>query len=239
MLLQTPVTAEASEGCDDKERSQIVQEIFLGETPFPQDQQEVQITLGGNYLKSRKEKTTEASLTAEYGITDTFQVQMQLPYRIRTGRENNGSTRGVGDIKAGLLYAFINKETLVFSGSLDVSIPTGDANKDLGDGRYRVAPSARMGIALGDAWVFSTLGADISKGSTSATYSAALAYPLSPKLVGVVEAVGSSGGEKELYFTPGIVWRPMPRAEIAVGVPLGIAGDAAHWGVVVKVLTEF
>ncbi|MGF7213385.1 hypothetical protein GGE65_008027 [Skermanella aerolata] len=229
---------------DAEEDRQIVQELIVGETPYPQEKGEIQITLEGNHFHA-KESTSSGSAEVEYGITSSLQISIKAPYSFvhlsddEDDESTVSSTRGIGDVEVGVAYAFLNERDRVFAAALDIGIPTGNEEKELGEGEVAVEASLRGGWRLRDAWLFTTLGFEIEDNEKSFQVGSAVAYPLSENIIGLVDFIGSVGDEKEAYIAPGLVVRGPLDTEFLLGVPLGINGDAADWGLVGKFLMEF
>ena len=49
----------------------------------------------------------------------------------------------------------------------------------------------------------------------------------------------NGGREREMYFTPGMVWRLARNLEIGVGAPVGLTGDADKSGSILRLVYEF
>lgn len=240
-LLAGPAAHGAGQGDD-----QLIQELFLGETPYPQRRDETQLTLGAVHLRTRPERLTTLSFGAEYGFTDRFQVEIEIPHLLRRsgaaaeGEEGNRSdASGFGDVSLGVLYAVVNERSRVLSVSLEAGLPSGSRRKGLGEGRILVEPQIRAGLEIGGTWLFGALGAEFAGSERSFTYSAAVARPLPANFVGVLELSGFAGDERVAYLVPGLVWRAPFEAEFQLGVPIGLTREAADWGAVAKVVVEF
>lgn len=232
----------ANDGAE--EDSQILQELIIGETPYPQAQGEIQITLEGNHLHA-EEKTSSVSAEVEYGITSFLQVSIRVPYSVvRSSEDEDGegaesSEHGIGDAEIGAAYAFVNEPDRVFTTAVDINIPTGDEGKELGDGEFAVEASLRGGWRLTDAWLFTTLGFEIAANEKSLLVGSAVAYPFSENVIGLVDFSSSIGDEREAYIAPGLVVRGFLDTELLIGVPVGISNSAADWGLVGKFILEF
>lgn len=233
--------AESIRQVDREDNSQIVQELLLGETPFLQNIGEFQVTLGSSYLSGNTEKLAAGFLSIEYGINENLQANVEVPYLKRMSREDNGEedAKGFGGAVVGLRYAVLNQEKIVISAAFDLSIPTSNKDEGLENDSFSFEPSVNFGVAIGKAWAFGGIGAEAAREGASYNYTAATAYPISDKLVAIFESTGSFGENKYNYFTAGVAWRISEQYEAYFGVPLGLGGDAANWGLVGKVLFEF
>lgn len=226
---------------------QPVQELFLGEIPNPQEAGEVQIALGGSYFSDDEADVAEAFLSLELGITEQFQVGLTIPVvnrrpnRVSADEDPEEATLGIGDVTAEFLYAPIDQDRLVVAVALEIGFPTGDVDRELGEGKFEWEPSLRGAVEIGETWLFAAVGAEIAEdGEMAFTYGAALARPLGLGFAGVLELNGSTRGEKELLFlAPGLAWRPAADVELRLGVPIGLTREAPDWGLVAAITTSF
>ena len=245
--------ADASAAADENEShdEQIIQELFLGELPYPQEREEVQITLRGLYLPGDEADNAEISVAAEYGITERFQIALVIPFRHRDpsgggdddddGDEAEDATQGIGDVEAEILYAFVIEDWVVAAAALGVGFPTGDEERELGEGKFEWEPSLRGGVRFGEIWLFGSLGAEIADdGEIAIAYGAAVAKSFSRGFSGVLELSGLTGAEKELLFlVPGLTWLSHTGVELQFGVPVGLSNEASDWGLVAAITVEF
>ncbi len=113
---------------------QPIQEFFIAETVYPQERDEVQVTLTPSFWKSGHLRNGELLLEAKYGITNRFQVGAAFPYRALRNEEGDRH-HGVGDVQLSVLYNLLpGNDPFALSTSLEVEFPTGDENADLGEG---------------------------------------------------------------------------------------------------------
>lgn len=275
--------AEEVEAENDKGGA-LIEELFLGESAFPQEKGEFQITFGVVHLDGDDEQITDLSLMAEYGLTDWLQVEVEVPYRFieyveedegdkdigeveydGEGEEENDGDKGellidlvrssaggdekgdehdadgLGDVEVGLLACLIQKEALVLSLALEVGLPTGDEDEELGEGKVEWEPSLLLATNLRNAQLYFGVGGEFADEEGSIfTYTAAMAYPVKP-CVGVLELDGSLDGEEgdTAYLTPGMVWHGAKDVEVSFGVPIGLTNDSADWGIVNLWTVEF
>ena len=121
---------------DDERGDPLVEELFVTETVYPQDQGHWQQTLRPSYLVNGPEDdrfTLQASI--EYGITDQFQIEAAwIGYQKHSPGED-----GSGDTELGLKYSFGENNTagMQLAIGFEVTFPTGDIDKGLTDG-FRV-----------------------------------------------------------------------------------------------------
>ena len=214
----------------------IVQELFLGENPYPQDRGSLQLIGDATYRRAPGEGEFALQLTAEYGITDRLQLGARAPYRF-LNPDQGPTEHGVGDVGLSALYNFQRSPDLVLSGFLEVSLPTGDEDDGLGEGEWVFRPLLLAAKRFGPAEVYLNVGAELSNGEASFLYDVAAAYPVE-SFAAVLELNGSAGHADEHYLTPGVYWRESDKLQVGVGVPVGFGADADDYRVVLRVVYE-
>lgn len=82
------------------------------------------------------EKTFEFAPTLSYGLTDTIDIVVGVPYqRIKVEDGGTAKESGLSDMSIEAKWRFFEKEGLSFAIKPGISIPTGDENKGLGTGK--------------------------------------------------------------------------------------------------------
>jgi hypothetical protein len=97
----------------------------------------------GEYGYDKEDGVTTKSLEAptipflSYGITNVMDIVLGLPYqRVETEEGGASSTvRGISDASIELKWRFYEKDGLSFAVKPGLSLPTGDENKGLGNGK--------------------------------------------------------------------------------------------------------
>src|SRR4030095_102866 len=67
-----------SQKIDGMEES--LQEFFIGQTVYAQHKNEIQFTAKPAYWRTQGSEVTNIPLQLEYGLTDRFQIELELPY---------------------------------------------------------------------------------------------------------------------------------------------------------------
>lgn len=102
-----------------------------------------QLEFIGEYGHEKEDGVTEKSLEIpttpffSYGITDAVDLVLGLPYQ-RVDTEEGGITttvRGISDASVELKWRFYEKDGLSFSVKPGISLPTGNEEKGLGNGK--------------------------------------------------------------------------------------------------------
>jgi hypothetical protein len=206
-LLLPLAAAPAAAQEQGAELEEIVQELFITETAYPQGQGEVQLTVDSNldtgYL---------GRFTAEYGITDQLQVMASTPIL----QDDDGSTSGEWSV--GALYNLLNTQALAasveveaeFSSSDDVTVePALILARQLGP---TLQAHGTLSAALADETeYFSGLGVMMDAGMFSPTLE--------------LTASGQEHVRTTIGLTPGIYLHLGHHAEIGVAAPIRLQGD--------------
>lgn len=219
----------------------LVEELILGESPHPQEAGEFQLTLSVEHLSGDEEHTTDIVAEVEVGLTDSFQIGVELPYRFLDGKAGEEDADGVGDVGLSALCRFVQEGPLVLSGVVEVNLPSGDDDRELGEGAIEVEPMLLGAIRLDGVEAYAGVGGEFTDDEEAFTYSAGLAALLGP-LVGLLEVsgvVGGEAGEDEAFIAPGLAAEVADDVQLLIGVPIGLNDDSADWGVTFRIAIEF
>jgi hypothetical protein len=221
-LVLLPVAARAQEEGED-ELPELIQELFIAETVYPQGAGEVQLTADARFADAGT-----ARLLVEYGITDRLQVSATTPY---LELEDGGTDETVS---AGVLYNLVNTRALAASVSLEATIPTGDNESDI-----EWEPSLVVAREVGMAQLHASVAAGITSDETELSPGLGLmlaAGRLTPTLE--LTATLADGESPEVALTPGIFVHLLENLEAGIGAPLNVH-DASLPDVVAMVTLEF
>jgi hypothetical protein len=113
---------------------------FLTDDPETVEPQHGEFYVAGQYLRSKDGKSgTAPHLEFNYGLVEDVQLHMIVPLAWNT--PNNESTKyGLGDLELGVKYRFIHEGDWMPQVAMFpiVTLPTGDKDNGLGEGRTRV-----------------------------------------------------------------------------------------------------
>src|SRR5687767_13153419 len=94
------------DSADGNTLSQLVHELFLTESVFPNERGEYQPFVAADYQRhSRGSWNTLLTVGLEYGITDRLQVSTAIPWVASHDEGESGD--GVGDLSAELFYNLV------------------------------------------------------------------------------------------------------------------------------------
>jgi hypothetical protein len=201
-LAAVPAAAQAPE----EELEEIVQELFITETVYPQGAGEVQLTVDSNL-----ETGYLGRFTAEYGVTGHLQVMASTP----VVQDEEGSTSG--EWSMGALYNLLNTHALAASVEVDADFSSTDdvtfepaliAARQLGMLQVHGTASAVLGH---ETEYFSGLGAMMDAGMFTPTLE--------------LTARGQEHVRTTIGLTPGIYVHLGHHAELGVAAPIRLHGD--------------
>lgn len=243
-------------------RTQPVQEVFQTGLVYTQGRGEVQLSYTSHFSKGNNNSFLESPLNLEYGITDRWQIDIEWSAMSRHTKTGAATTRGSGDLSIGTQYSFMNMRRSNFHSAVgfEVSIPTGSIEKEMSEGFIEYRPYliiARDFPGLNNMQIFSQVGvgfvqrvrrrAVVDEEAPAAhkfDFGVGMFVPVR-HLVFTGEFNLSTnrwnhlGREREVYVTPGVVWRLPLNWEFGVGAPIGLTRDSNKLGAVVKVVHDF
>jgi hypothetical protein len=221
------------------------EELAITRSVVIQDADELESTLSFQYDRSQPKEVYTAEAELEYGLTDRWEIDADVPYEFLRPKNETGAD-GIGDVEAAVRYGVIpiGQGPVALTAGLGFGIPTGDRTRELGEGRLALEPFFTASMWAGPCNV------QVNAGWTRAVtnsgkeprddfeYNVAVLYPLKRWYIGV-EGNGESSSEVTTYYvTPELIWRPMKNLELLVAVPLGITRESADYGVIGELSLE-
>ncbi|WP_437677836.1 hypothetical protein [Sorangium sp. So ce131] len=219
-----------------------VEELFLGETAFPQEQLELQITSAPAWERDGRRVRFGVPLLLELGITDRLQIGGELPLELV--RHDRGVAVGLGAVQAEVLANVVNERALglALSAGLEIGLPA--SARELGPPGYTLAPFVCLDKAIGGVHV--SLSASAEVGLPAAGRSAAELSPgatlavVSPlgDVAPTVELAAELDDAASLLLAPGVLWHPAPGLELGAALELGLLGETPDVGLLLLVTRE-
>ena len=219
----------------------------------PQDRHEMMLTSGGWYFRDGDVHDAMFTQKVEWGISDRLQVATFVQ-AIRNTDVAGPSATGIGDFEVGARYtwASVGSQFTHLAVALDAGFPTGDPGTGLGDAMYRLSPSllASHEFENGRYQLFTTSGLDFVIAHRLPGTSPHDAFFCNNGLslhAGHGWAIGeiavssnrwNGGSETNVAFTPSYVRRVARRAELLLGIPIGLTSSTDPIGVVFKFTFE-
>lgn len=241
---------------------QPLQELFLSDTVYPQEKGEFQFTLAPSFRHGRESDRWDVPVSIEYGLSDSWQVELEwAALRVRNPR-HGGALAGTGDVEVGTQYSFLNIADSPFHAAarFDVQFPLGDVNRELGEGFIEYQPSVILARDIPqwhNAQLFTQVGfglvqrvrtpddrADREPAAHELVWNSGVFVPFS-SVVTTLEFSwrnnqwNHGGDENEVYLTPGAVWKLPEDIEVGVGVPFGLNRQSDSIGVITTLTWEF
>jgi hypothetical protein len=97
----------SAESADESGPTQILNELFLSDTAYPQEKGEWQLTLSPEYEDNDEESRFSMPLSIEFGITDQLQVELEYTPYIDINSDDDDQ-QGQGNIELGLQYSWLD-----------------------------------------------------------------------------------------------------------------------------------
>ncbi len=243
LLMVVPLSCVlAQEPTGDKS---LPEELAITRSVVIQAADELESTFSFQYARSQAREGYSAAAEFEYGLTDRWEIDADVPYEFLRPKNETGAN-GIGDVEAAVRYGLIplGQQPVSLTAGLGFGIPTGDRMRDLSEGRLTLKPFFTAGTWLGQCNVQFNGGwarAITNSGQEPRDdfeYNVAVLYPVKRWCV-VLEGNGESTSEMTTYYvTPELIWRPMKNIELLVAVPLGITHESADYGVIGAISLE-
>jgi len=197
-----------------------------------------QLELFGEYGHDREEivttKTSDISLTLTYGIIDTVDIVLGIPYQAWSS-EDSGSKEegdGIGDLSLEAKWRVYEKEGLSLALKPGFTIPTGNEEKGLGAGRptYHLLVLAtkqmkpwQFDMNIGYLYNENTAGERKNIWSASVDAQVEVVEHLKVALdVGVATNPDSSSNTPPAYILGGLIWSARENLDIGLGIKGGL-----------------
>ncbi len=243
LLLVVPFSCVlAQEPTDDK---RLPEELAITRSIVIQDADELESAATFRYSKSQPTENYAAEAELEYGLTDRWEIDADVPYEFLRPK-NAASADGVGDVEAAVRYGVIplRQGPVALTAGLELGIPTGDRTHNLGEGRLTLEPFftastwlGRCNVQVNGGWTRAVTNAG-EEPRDDFEYNVAILYPVKRWYL-VLEGNGESTSTVTTYYvTPELVWRPMKNLELLVAAPLGVTRESADYGVIGAVSLE-
>jgi hypothetical protein len=198
-----------------------------------QGQRNHQIEVNTDRLRFENIYSSVGSFAYTYGLRETLDVFIDMPYTFT-------APRGANDVVLGAKWRFWGQNQVSLALKPEILLPTGDENEDLGNGRtgytvatlatYEAAPwafHANVGIAI-NRYLLSEV-ADSNHRITWHT-SAAVAYAVNDRW----QLVGETGIERNpdkestrhpAFMLAGLIYSPSPQLDLDLGVKVGLGAE--------------
>jgi hypothetical protein len=233
LLMHGSASAQKKAGINE-----LLQELFIGETVYAQEKSEIQMTVKPAYWNQKEgTKLKNFPLQVEYGITDRFQVDVELPYVFHNLKDEQ-ATGNSGNIELGFLYNILKgNKPFAFSVAMSAGFPTVRKGKEInetGETEVEWQPTLIVARQVGKLQVHASVGAEITTSRSELQYNLAGVMPMGDWRA-TLEVNARTGDEKITYLTPGVIWTGLDDFEFG----LGVSKSRAEWGVTLMAVYEF
>lgn len=221
-----------------------IEDFFIGRTVQTQEAGEMQLSAGAMHQRDGDLRFSEIRTRAEYGLTDRLQLQAELPFQVNDRPTNFEAQTDVTSLQVGATYSILRgDDPISLSAGMDVAVPIGD-DEAMPDGRDDSRniwkPSLMVARDFGPTQVHADAQAEIMDGANALNYNVGMVYP-----VGVVaptlelNARAVENGSPQVYATPGLYYNFSERAEVGLGVPIGLNEQSRDGQIMAKFNFQF
>jgi hypothetical protein len=235
----------AAEESHDPLPEQIVNELFLGQAVTTQARHELQVTLGPSWRHHNKEDEITAPLEVELGITDRFQVGVELPAVFAPG-EGGDVTAGLGSAELEVFHNAIYDQPRQVALSLGFGVSLPASTEELDEQTVALEPLLVFYKRLGHVHLNATFSAEVplpltedGEGARLGALGALSAFIQLGKVVPTLEVSGEYGEEPELLVAPGFLWHPVSEAELGAAFALGLRDGSRTYSALATATWEF
>lgn len=220
-------------------------EFFLGQSVQTQPQGSLQMIVGGSHERGSESqgstRFSELKARAEYGVTDRLQLQAEVPYQIDDRPGSYTSQDNVGNVQVGATYSLLRADDPIsMSAGMDVQIPVGhQAALNQMDVRASdqtiYKPQLIVGRDFGPTQIHANAQAELGSGVRGLDYNIGAVLPVgrvAPSLE--MNARTMDQQQPQFYATPGLSYAFSDRAQVGVGVPLGLNDQSTSASVMAK-----
>lgn len=224
--------------------------LFLFETAYTQEQGEWQATAAADW-----QRDPDASLYAiefEYGITDRFQVSVELPFLDEDG------VSGIGDVEFGAAYALLKEDDGLpeFTIAAEARAPSGDEDDGLGVGGWGYGAALRASKLLmprlyghaSAAYEWVPNGGAVAEELDEWSFGAGLGFQPEDCVTLTAEVLhererevedGEVERERETYLSVGAIFEPADDILVGVAGAFGVSDDSADARLLAKLQAEW
>jgi len=231
-----------------------LQEVFQTELVYPQEKGALQLTSSFTFSKANHEFSND--LTLEYGLTPSWQVDLEWQSFARKKSFDGQILRGSGDLRLGTKYSFMNVRGSNFHSAVgfELGLPGASASRGISEGKIEYEPFvivAKDFPSLSRMQLFSQLGLSFAhsisgsmsdendRNETTVEWSGGMFVPYRRARFTSEISWSKSSDECHLYLTPGLVWKLPRDLEVGAGMPIGLTRDAEPFRIIAHVVYEF
>lgn len=237
---------------DEDNLSPFVQELLLSNSGDNQELGEWQWAVSSQYLDLEQSKMSMFSTELEYGITSRFTLGLELPYAYIKPERGN-SINGLGNIELSALYRLLEQDDYYLSIAVEKSFDT--AAEDIAESQedgWELDLIYLRQVAYNHQLKASFI-TEFEDDENSHQVTVAWMYNLAEVATAVELSRYDSVENDELESSPeqaessddawqvalSAVWQYDDDQEIQLGMPIGLSGDIADWGLTLNWSVEW
>lgn len=252
ILVACGVADRNSVCAEEIEKASLLEDFFVTESVYPQDQGETQITLSS--LCATADEGNGSSLTAgiEFGLTDRLQIEATWDALNHANPDAGASVNGTGDTALGFKYTFDEFDTtgIRLATGFEVTFPTG--KNEVSENAYVYEPFLIVSKNLGED---ANLHASVSYGFVDPQDNDEDAPDEISASLGSVYRLGEDwrltfeaslesdklddGDVTASYLIPGLLWKGIDDLEVGLAVARGLSDSSDNWQYLGMVSYEF
>lgn len=225
---------------------ELLQELFLGESVYPQEAGELQFTTGFLWADKGADDF-RIPMLLEYGLTDRLQIGVETPFDfLRTGSDD---AEGLGNVELEVYWNVLNNPPSGWAGGVGFGLGLPTATSDVGEDALAYEPFFVLYRTFDCLAVNFSAALEIEdplKAGEDTEVGAELAAAfIKPSRKSPLVYLFEAGAEIEsdetaVRLAPGAYWQP-PDAnwEVGVSLPIGVTEAASDFGAFVLFTLEF
>jgi predicted porin len=204
------------------------EELMIGQTVYTQPSGSTQLIVGASQARTGDVRNSHISARGEYGVTDRFQVQGEVPLDITDRSSNFTAQSGISRFQVGASYALTAPSSpIAVTGAMDIEAPlSGSSNNVTGD-RPSAGPTYKpqliAAMGSGPVTVHANAQAELGQPSRAINYNVGSQFSLGSWVPSLeMNARSTENQRSEYYVTPGVTYKFSDRAELGAGVAVGL-----------------
>lgn len=220
------------------------QELFLGESVYPQEAKELQLTTGF-FAAHDGRNNYRLPVLIEYGLTDRFQIGVEVPIDFQHAGDKNAS--GAGQIEFETYWNVLNEPDSGWASGVGFALGIPSATPDVGEDSFVYEPffvayKQTSDVAVNvSATVEVEEQTDHREGNEIGSELAFAIMKRSEQVVFLLETgTEIESGGTQVRAAPGMYFHPPSRDwELGVSLPVGLTPDVPGIGAFVLFTREF
>lgn len=237
---------------DDDQLSPFVQELLLSNSGDNQQLGEWQWAVSGHYSEFEQSSISTIATELEYGITSKLTLGIELPYVAITPEQGN-NTNGIGNLELSALYRIAEDDDYYLSLAVERSFNTSAnaVSSSQEDGwefdliyLTQIADNHQLKASFITELEDNENSHQIALAWLHSANTVAIAVELnwydsvdSAEQEGVIGQDENSDDAWQIAFSA--VWQYDNEQEIQLGMPIGLSGDIADWGLTLNWSVEW